>query len=111
MVLPSLRPRGRCILNCKIQFRTLPILGYDRAHFLLEGVTCRAICTEEVSLVLCDANAVWRNFDTESAETRAKPNRPDGRFSASPATRKFALRTKNTDELKRAKLRAHLPRL
>ena len=84
--------------------------------------------------VLCDTNAVWSNFDTESAETRAKPNRPDGRLmsaratadssklgrchshrhqpsvSASPATRKFALRTKNTDELKRTKLRVFLPK-
>ena len=32
------------------------------------------------------------------------------RFSAFPATRKFALRTKNTDELKRAKLRVFLPK-
>ena len=29
--------------------------------------------------VLCDANAVWRKFDTENAETLAKSNRPCGR--------------------------------
>ena len=36
--------------------------------------------------VLCDANAVWRKFDTESAETLAKPNRPDGRLMSAQVT-------------------------
>ena len=75
------------------------------------------------------------DFDTESAEARAKPNRPVGRlmsaqasadpsklgrchlrrhqpsgFSASPASRKFALRAKDTDESKGTPLRVFRPK-
>ena len=42
----------------------------------------RAINDGGATRVLCDANAVWRKFDTGNAETLAKPNRPDGRFGA-----------------------------
>lgn len=41
------------------------VVPHHQAHFLLEGVTCRAICTEEVSLKELKETRVWLRFAKE----------------------------------------------